>query len=93
MNLFSTFIWKQNYPITFNPTTKIRFDISGTSVAQTFLSVYDITGREVATLVNEELKPGGYEVTFNAGKLSSGIYFYKFDTYDFSDTKRMALLK
>ncbi len=86
-----------NYPNPFNPTTKIRFDISGTSVAQTFLSVYDMLGREVATLVNEELKPGTYEVEWSAEggetNFASGVYFYKIVADGFTDTKRMVLIK
>lgn len=87
------FSLSQNYPNPFNPSTKIKFNISGSSVAPTFLHVYDILGREVATLVNEELKPGTYEVSFDAGKFSSGIYFYKISAGSFTETKRMILLK
>ncbi len=88
-----TFSLSQNYPNPFNPTTKIRFEISGSSAAQTFLSVYDILGREVATLVNEELKPGIYEADWKASDFPSGVYFYKFETEYFTETKRMILLK
>lgn len=87
------FSLSQNYPNPFNPATKIRFAISGSTAAQTFLSVYDITGREVATLVNEELKPGTYEAEWYAGKFSSGVYFYKLNAGGFTDTKRMILVK
>ncbi len=82
-----------NYPNPFNPVTKIRFDISGTSVAQTFLSVYDILGREVTTLVNEKLKPGKYEVEWPAANYSSGIYFYRITAGNFTDTRKMILVK
>ncbi len=92
-NVPKTFKLYQNYPNPFNPTTKIEFDISGKSVAQTFLSVYDMLGREVSTLVNEQLKPGKYEVTFDASNYSSGVYFYKLVAGDFVVTKRMILLK
>ncbi|MCC6866807.1 MAG: T9SS type A sorting domain-containing protein [Ignavibacteria bacterium] len=57
------------------------------------LVVFDITGREVETLVNEQLKPGTYEVDFNGSKLSSGVYFYKMITDDFVETKKMVLVK
>ncbi len=87
------FSLSQNYPNPFNPSTKIRFEISGSSAAQTFISVYDILGREVATLVNEELKPGTYEVDWNASDFPSGVYFYKLETEYFTETKRMILLK
>ena len=83
----------QNYPNPFNPTTKIKFDIAGHTVGQTFLSVYDITGREIQTLVNEQLHPGTYEVTFDGSNLSSGIYFYRFQAGEFFDTKKLVLLK
>jgi len=93
------FSLSQNYPNPFNPTTKIKFAISGSSVAQTFLSVYDILGREVATLVNESLKPGSYEVQWNAANFPSGVYYYKLVVGDntnnggFTETKRMILIK
>ncbi len=89
----SQYSLSQNYPNPFNPVTKIRFDISGASVAQTFLSVYDILGREVATLVNEQLQPGTYEVDFDGSNLPSGIYFYKLTSDDFSQTKKMLIIK
>jgi photosystem II stability/assembly factor-like uncharacterized protein len=87
------FSLSQNYPNPFNPTTKIRFDISGSSATQTLLSVYDMLGREVATLVNEKLKPGTYEVDWNASDYPSGVYFYKLISGKFSQTKKMILMK
>ncbi len=87
------FTLSQNYPNPFNPTTKIRFDISGSSVAQTFLSVYDQLGREVAVLVNQELRPGSYEVDWNASNFPSGVYFYKLSAGNFTETKKMVLIK
>jgi hypothetical protein len=87
----------QNYPNPFNPVTKIKFDIkesvvrSQNSVVK--LRVFDILGKEVATLVNEQLQPGTYEVTFDASQYSSGIYFYKLTTEGFTETKRMMLVK
>ncbi len=83
----------QNYPNPFNPVTKIRFDISGASVAQTFLSVYDLLGREIATLVNEQLKPGTYEVEFDGFNYPSGVYYYKLTAGDFSQSRKMILVK
>ncbi|MEO8514036.1 MAG: M14 family zinc carboxypeptidase [Ignavibacteria bacterium] len=83
----------QNYPNPFNPSTKIRFDINGASVAQTFLSVYDILGREVAVLVNEQLQPGTYEVNFDGSSYPSGVYFYKITAGSFSAVNKMVLLK
>ena len=87
------FSLSQNYPNPFNPSTIIRFDISGTSAAKTSLIVYDILGREVTVLVNEKLTPGGYEVDFDGSNLPSGVYYYKISTGDFSETKRMVLVK
>ena len=81
----------QNYPNPFNPSTSIKFDIAKSTFAR--LSVYDVLGREVSVLVNEELKPGTYEVKWNAGAISSGIYFYKLSTSDFTVSKRMILSK
>jgi len=93
----SAYSLSQNYPNPFNPTTKIRFDIPKASVGQTFLfvtlSVFDIMGREVVTLVNEQLAPGTYETTFDGSNLSSGTYFYKLTSGDFTQTKRLTLLK
>ncbi|MBL8017693.1 MAG: T9SS type A sorting domain-containing protein, partial [Ignavibacteria bacterium] len=83
----------QNYPNPFNPETKIRFQISGSSAAQTFLSVYDINGKEISLLVNADLKPGSYEISFDASGLSSGVYFYKISAGSFTDVKKMVLVK
>jgi len=81
----------QNYPNPFNPTTKIKFSIPKSTHVS--LKVYDILGNEVATLVNEEKLAGNYEVEFDAGRLSSGIYFYKLLSGSFSQIKKMLLLK
>ncbi len=83
----------QNYPNPFNPETKIKFQISGVSVTQTFLSVYDISGKVIASLINTGLKPGSYEISFDASGLSSGVYFYKISAGSFADVKRMVLVK
>jgi len=84
----------QNYPNPFNPSTKIRFLIPnvGTRLAVS-LQVYDVTGREVATLVNEQLKPGSYETTFDGRDLASGIYFYRIQTEGFVQTKKLILIR
>jgi hypothetical protein len=96
----SKFELEQNYPNPFNPVTKIKFSITALSFPNapignpaTVLRVYDILGREIRTLVNENLQPGTYEVTFDAGNISSGIYFYKLSSGVFSDIKRMLLVK
>jgi hypothetical protein len=81
----------QNYPNPFNPVTKINFDIVKQSNVK--IIVYDALGREIETLLNEELQPGKYYVDFNASKLASGLYFYRITAGDFSDVKRMIILK
>jgi plastocyanin len=85
----------QNFPNPFNPTTKIRFDIPQGESRDRFvkLVIYDQLGREIASLVNESLKPGSYESEWDATNFSSGIYFYKLTTEDFIETKRMILVK
>jgi hypothetical protein len=83
----------QNFPNPFNPTTKINFDIPAGVNGLVRLSVYDISGQEVAQLVNSNLKPGKYEYTFNGINLASGIYFYKLQAGDFISTKKMILIK
>jgi hypothetical protein len=82
----------QNYPNPFNPNTKITYTLQSNGKVR--LSVYDLLGREVAILVNNERKTAGkYEVIFNALNLSSGIYFYKLQTRSYVETKKMVLLK
>jgi len=81
----------QNYPNPFNPTTKIRFSIPEVGIAS--LKVYDILGREIATLVNEEKPAGTYEITLYAEQLSSGVYFYRLQAGSFVETKKMILMK
>jgi photosystem II stability/assembly factor-like uncharacterized protein len=81
----------QNYPNPFNPSTNIKFDVAKTSNVS--LKVYDITGKEVAVLVNEKLSAGSYNLSFDASRLSSGTYIYKMDTYGYSEVKKMLLIK
>lgn len=85
--------WKlyQNYPNPFNPETKINFDVLKEGAVS--IIIYDALGREVETLVNENLSAGKYNVTFTGGKYSSGIYFYRIKTNSFSDIKKMLLIK
>lgn len=87
----STFNLEQNYPNPFNPSTTIRYSIPTSEFVT--LKVYDVLGREVQTLVNEEKATGSYEVSFNAAGLSSGIYFYKLQAGSFIETKKMILIK
>jgi photosystem II stability/assembly factor-like uncharacterized protein len=91
-----SFRLQQNYPNPFNPVTKIRFELpSMTNYRQlkVNLSIYDILGRELETLVNESLQAGTFEVVWNASKYSSGIYFYSLTAGEFSVTKKMVLVK
>lgn len=81
----------QNYPNPFNPTTNLQFSIN--KVQYVTLKVYDILGREIRTLVNESLKSGTYEVSFDGSQIPSGIYFYKLESENFSETKKMILIK
>lgn len=87
----SAYNLSQNYPNPFNPSTRIRYDIP--EIGYVKLSVYDILGREIVTLVNELQTPGTHEVTFESTSLTSGIYLYKLITERFTDTKRMLLIK
>lgn len=85
----------QNYPNPFNPSTKIKFDVPavGTVLRTVRLTIYDILGREVTTLINGNLKPGTYEIQWDASSFSSGVYFYKLTASGFSDVKKMILIK
>ncbi len=85
------FALKQNYPNPFNPTTHLRFQIAELGLVS--LKVFDMLGREVATLVKELKSPGEYDIEFNAGALSSGIYFYRLTSGNFSATKKLVLMK
>lgn len=82
----------QNYPNPFNPTTQIEFSNPNNNEFIK-LTVFDLTGKEVTTLVNQELNTGIYKVDFNGEKLPSGIYFYILETNEFKQTKKMILLK
>ena len=81
----------QNYPNPFNPSTKIKFAISEFSF--TSLKVYDVLGKEVSKLIDEELPAGEYEVEFKAASLTSGIYFYQLRASEIIQTKKMLLIK
>jgi hypothetical protein len=82
---------EQNYPNPFNPSTKIKFFTPETGL--TSLKVYDLLGREVATLVNEELLAGEHQVSFEASSLASGVYVYTLSAGKYTATKKMALLR
>lgn len=86
-----TYSLAQNYPNPFNPTTKIKFDIPKES--KVIITIYDILGKEVTTLVNENKKPGYYEAKFDGSNFASGVYFYRINAGDFNAVKKMVLVK
>jgi len=81
----------QNYPNPFNPVTHLEFGISDLGFVS--LKVYDVLGNEIKTLVNEIKSPGVYKVVFDGSNLSSGMYFYKINAGEFTEVKKMTLLK
>jgi len=81
----------QNYPNPFNPTTNIAYSLP--QAARVRLRVFDVLGREVATLVDGPEQPGAHEATLDAGRLASGVYFYRIEAGTFVDTKRMVLVR
>ncbi|MCH8033439.1 MAG: T9SS type A sorting domain-containing protein [Bacteroidetes bacterium] len=85
------FTLHQNYPNPFNPSTKIKFVIPNSSFVN--LKVYNVLGKEAATLVNEERPAGSYELEFDASSLASGVYLYRLQAGDFIETKKMILLR
>ncbi len=87
-NKFSLF---QNYPNPFNPMTNVKFQIPNSGFVK--LIVYDLLGKEIQTLVNKQLSPGTYEVDFEGSNLPSGVYYYKFESGAFTETKKMVLVK
>ncbi|MBE2257180.1 MAG: S8 family serine peptidase [Ignavibacteria bacterium] len=91
LSLPTVFELNQNFPNPFNPSTTIKFAIP--KVSNVKLQVFDITGREIAVLLNDTKTPGYYEINFNASNLSSGVYFYRIQASDFVETKRMLLIK
>ncbi|MGB5287331.1 MAG: T9SS type A sorting domain-containing protein, partial [Ignavibacteriaceae bacterium] len=87
----NSFYLHNNYPNPFNPYTKIKYFIPALSFVT--IKVFDLLGKEVATLVNEEKAAGEYEIEFDGKGLSSGMYYYKLTVNDFSQTKKMILLR
>lgn len=85
------FSLKQNYPNPFNPSTKIDFDVPTSGFVN--LTVYDELGREVETLVNQDLQSGSYRVDWSGAKYSSGMYFYRIEAGNFRQTRKMTLIK
>lgn len=87
----SEFVLHQNYPNPFNPTTKISYSVSKPSKVQ--LIVYNVLGKEIAKLVDQEMSSGNYSIDFDGANLASGIYFYQIKANDFIETKKMILLR
>jgi len=86
-----SFSLSQNYPNPFNPNTIINYDLRITNYVS--LKVYDILGNEVTTIVNEKQNAGSYQIEFDGSNLSSGVYFYELTAGEYSDVKKMTLLK
>jgi hypothetical protein len=90
-NVPAAFLLEQNFPNPFNPTTTINFSISNNSYVS--LKILDNSGKEVRTLVNGVKPRGNYQIEFDASKLPSGIYYYRLQSGDFSETKKLILLR
>lgn len=92
----SRFVLYQNYPNPFNPNTKIRFEVPSVGAYRNTplqIIVYDILGKEVEMLINEQMQPGSYEAEWNGSNYTSGVYFYKLTVCDFTEVKKMILVK
>jgi hypothetical protein len=89
--VISSFVLNQNYPNPFNPATTISYSIAAD--VHVSLKIYDVMGAEVAEIVNKQQPAGNYEVSFDASKLSSGMYFYRLNAGEFTSVKKMTLLK
>ena len=87
----SSFYLTQNYPNPFNPATTINYQMPELNFVT--IKIYDVLGKEVATLVNEEKPAGNYQIEFNGANLPSGIYFYRIQANDYVETRKMVLLK
>jgi len=92
------FVLEQNYPNPFNPVTNIEYSLGVVSrqpsvATRVRLAVYDLLGREVTVLVNEQKAPGRYQVEFDGAKLSSGVYIYRLTAGNYTESKRMLLLR
>lgn len=90
-NVPAEYLLEQNYPNPFNPITNVKFQIPNAGFVK--LTVFDVLGREVSTLVNEQLQAGTYEFEWDGSGFSSGIYYYNLQTENFSDTRKMVLIK
>jgi hypothetical protein len=86
-----TYSLYQNYPNPFNPVTNIKFDLPKSGYVE--IKIFDIQGREIAQLVNQQMQPGVYSVNWDASNYPSGVYFYKIEAGDYKESKRMVLIK
>ena len=86
-----SYLLNQNYPNPFNPSTTIQFSLPAKEFVT--LKIYDVLGKEITTLVNEELNAGSYKNDWNASNLSSGVYFYRLQAGKFSQTRKLTLVK
>jgi hypothetical protein len=86
-----TFDLYQNYPNPFNPATKIRFQLPEQSIA--VLKIFDVLGNEIQVLLNRQLSAGFYDIEFNAGDMPSGVYYYRLNTGEFKESKKMVIIK
>jgi hypothetical protein len=86
-----SFALGQNYPNPFNPATKIDYNVAKSGLVT--IKVFDVLGKEIATLLNEEVQPGSHQVAFDGQKLASGIYVYRMSTNGFTQSKKMMLVK
>jgi len=86
-----SFTLSQNYPNPFNPTTTISFSLLSKSFVS--LKVYDMLGREIATIASEEMSAGYHSRQWNAANMSSGIYFYRMQAGSYSETRKLVLLR
>ncbi|MBZ0202606.1 MAG: T9SS type A sorting domain-containing protein [Ignavibacteria bacterium] len=87
----ASYMLEQNYPNPFNPVTNIKFSVPKSGLVK--IVVFDVSGKEIAALVNENLSAGTYNADFDASQLASGVYFYKLESGDFVQTKKMVLVK
>ena len=87
----TSFALEQKYPNLFNPASRINYSVTKQSIVT--LIIFDVLGREVTTLVNEEKRIGNYTVEFSITNLASGVYFYQIRAGEFTQTKKMLLLR
>lgn len=91
LELPTTYTLNQNYPNPFNPSTTINYYLPKDGVVT--LKVFDVLGKEVATLINEHKLAGKHSINFNASNLASGIYFYRINVNEYAETKKLILMK